>query len=77
MSDVQLIPWRQLSPEALKGLIMDVITREGTDVHDTDTFHADSVVEKVMSQLEDERVVIVFDEDAGSCAIVSSDALEL
>lgn len=77
MLDVKLVPWRQLSPEALKGLIMDVITREGTDMHDTDTFSAESVVQKVMAQLKDDRVAIVFDEMAGSCNIVSTDDLDI
>jgi uncharacterized protein YheU (UPF0270 family) len=76
MSDVQLVPWRQLSPEALTGIIMDVITREGTDVHDTDSFHADAVVERVKKQLEGDRVAIVFDEDTGTCNIISTDHLD-
>jgi uncharacterized protein YheU (UPF0270 family) len=77
MLEVKLVPWQKLSPDALKGLIMDVITREGTDVHDTDTFSADNVVQTVIEQLKAGLVTIVFDEMAGSCNIVSTDDLDM
>lgn len=73
---MQRIPWQQLSPAALRGIIMDVITREGTDVHDCDTFDPDASVEMVMGKLTSGDLVIVFDEEHNSCAIVSSDSLE-
>ena len=64
------VPYKRLSPEALAGLIEEFVTREGTDYG-----HADQPFEKkadsVMRQLESGRAVVLYDEEAGSCNIVT------
>ena len=55
---------------------MDVITREGTDVHDTDTFDPETTVQRVMAKLQSNDLVLVFDDPSGTCTIVHPDSLD-
>ena len=65
-----IIPYQQLSPEALKGLMEEFITREGTDYgHETP-----SLVQKVAQverQLAAGDVVIVFEPATESVSLVT------
>ena len=63
-----IVPWQQLSPEALAGVIEEFVTRDGTD---TAEMAAKSVT--VRRQLEQERVVLVFDPETESCTIVAKE----
>jgi uncharacterized protein YheU (UPF0270 family) len=67
-----LIPYEELQPETLAGVIEDFVTREGA-VHG----HADASLqqkrEAVMRQLAAGRVVIVFDETEETVSIVTKD----
>lgn len=55
-----IVPFQQLSLDALHGLIEEFITREGTDYGEVEISLADKV-EQVKSQLQSKDVVIVFD----------------
>lgn len=55
-----IIPYEQLSPEALQGLIEEFITREGTD-YGWEEVSLAAKVEQVHRQLVRKEVVIVFD----------------
>lgn len=55
-----IIPYEQLSPEALQGLIEEFITREGTDYGWEEVSLATKVMQ-VRHQIERQEVVIVFD----------------
>jgi len=55
-----IIPHRELSPEALAGLIEEFVTRDGTDSGYTRGSMADNVA-RVHRQLDDGRALIVFD----------------
>ena len=55
-----IVPFQQLSLDALHGLIEEFITREGTDYGEVEISLADKV-EQVKSQLQSKEVVIVFD----------------
>ncbi|MDQ2075237.1 YheU family protein [Marinimicrobium sp. ABcell2] len=55
-----IIPHQQLSPDALRGLMEEFITREGTDYGHSEV-SLDAKVEQVQRQLERGDVVIVFD----------------
>lgn len=55
-----IVPFQQLSLDALHGLIEEFITREGTDYGEVEVSLADKV-EQVKSQLQSKEVVIVFD----------------
>jgi len=61
------VPYQQLSPDALRGLIEEFVTRYGTDNGDLSTL--DEKVEQVFEQLKGGEAVIVFDEDSETCDI--------
>jgi uncharacterized protein len=69
-----LIPHRQLSAEALQGLIEAFVTREGTDYGDVEVTLLEKV-RQVQSQLNTGFAVIVFDSEDGSFTIPTSDQL--
>ncbi|WP_210395704.1 YheU family protein [Motiliproteus sediminis] len=62
------IPWRELSPEALDGLIEEFVTREGTDYGHQD-YSLDDKVAQVRRQLECGEAVILFDSYLQSCTL--------
>jgi uncharacterized protein YheU (UPF0270 family) len=72
-SGVQLDP-DQLSPEALRGLVEEYITREGTDYGHTD-WALEQKVAQVLAQLERGEARIVFDPALESASIVASPEL--
>ena len=64
-----IIPYEKLSPAALRGLIEEAVTRDGTELTD-----AEVKIVQVMRQLERGTVVITYDLDTGTCQLVSADA---
>ena len=64
-----IIPHRQLSPEALQGLIEEFVTREGTEYGERDVA-VETKVAQVWRQLDTGAAVIVFHEEDGSCTIL-------
>lgn len=67
-----LIPHRELSAEALQGLIEDIVTREGTDYGESETALAEKVAQ-VKRQLGRGLLVITYDDQNGTVSIVSKD----
>ena len=63
-----IIPYEQLSPEALRGLIEDFVTRPGTDTGYTKAT-IDQNVEMVKRQLKKGEAVITFDEKSQTANI--------
>lgn len=55
-----IIPFEQLSEDAVQGLIEEFITREGTDYGDVERSLSEKV-EDIRSQLLAKEIVIVFD----------------
>ena len=65
-----VVPWQELSPGALQGLIEEFVTRDGTDTgYARKSIEAD--VRRVRRQLEQGKAVIVYDEALQTCNIVS------
>ena len=64
-----LIPASQLSSQALRGLIEEFITREGTDYGNT-VYTLDDKVSQVERQLQAGDVVIVFNAEENSCTLL-------
>lgn len=62
-----VIPYEQLSPEALQGLIEDFVTRDGTDNGDETPLSVR--IERVRSALEKKDAVIVFDPETQQCSL--------
>ena len=70
-----VIPFEQLSPEALSGVLEDFIGREGTDYGHGPVLTLSQKVAQVRRQLEEGRAVLVFDPERQSCNIVRKDLL--
>lgn len=62
-----LIPYDQLSSEALTGLIEDFVSRDGTDNGDDTPFT--TRIERVRRALEKGQAVILFDPPTGQCQL--------
>ena len=69
-----VVPFEQLSPEALDGLIEAFIAREGTDYGAVEMSMAEKV-EQVRAQLRSGEAVIVFDLVTETCTILPRAAL--
>ena len=66
------IPYDQLSPEALKGVVEEFVTRDGTDYGETE-ISLETKVAQVLAQLKNGKAVIVFNQKTESCTILRSD----
>lgn len=66
------VPYQKLSPEALRGVIEEFISREGTDYGDR-VYSLEEKVAHVMGQLRRKEAVIVFDADTETCNIITTD----
>ncbi len=65
-----IIPHQQLSPDALRGLIEEFITREGTD-YGPEEVSLERKVAQVERQVERGEVVIVFDSATESVSLLT------
>lgn len=70
-----IIPYDQLSSDALEGLIEEYVTRDGTDYGEQEISLAERVVQ-VKRLLASGEAVILFSEGKGECNIVSRSLLE-
>lgn len=66
-----VIPYEKISPEALRGLIEEFVTRNGTDNGYTRATLQQNVA-AVMAQLHRKEVVVVYDEKTLTANIVPS-----
>ncbi len=64
-----IIPYEQINPDALKGLIEEFVTRDGTDYGWDDTSLATKIAQ-VLQQLKQGSVVVVYDSELQSCNIL-------
>lgn len=62
-----LIPFAQLAPDTLTGLIEDFVTRDGMD--NGDQTPLDVRIERVRHALEKNQAVIVFDAESQQCQL--------
>lgn len=70
-----IIPYEQISSEALTGLIEEFITREGTD-YGWEEVPLQAKVEQVRLQLKRREVLIVFDPATESVSLLTRHAAE-
>lgn len=66
------IPWQNLSPEALNGLIESFVQREGTDYGAVEVSFAEKV-QQVLVQIKQAKVLIVYDEETESVNLLLAD----
>ena len=69
-----IIPYEKLSPEALRGLIEEFVTRPGTDTGYTEGSLEENV-EMVMMQLKLGDVLVVYDATMQTANIIPKDKL--
>ncbi len=65
-----LIPFEQLSTDALCALIEDFVTRNGTDYGNTEA-SLETKTDQIMRQLKRGEVVIAYNHDENSCNIIT------
>ncbi len=66
------IPYNQLSPEALHGVIEEFVTRDGTDYGEVEV-PLETKISQVLGQLKSGKAVIVFDQGSETCTILERD----
>lgn len=66
------IPHTELSADALRGIIEEYVSREGTEYGSRDYALSEKVAQ-VMEQLDKGEVVIDFDPDSQSCSLYTSE----
>ena len=69
-----IIPYEQISAQALRGLVEEFITREGTDYGELEVDLA-TKVEQVMAQLQSGEIAITFDEASETVTLTPADQL--
>ncbi len=66
------VPHDQLSPEALRGVVEEFLTRDGTDYGEVEV-PLETRVAQALSHLKSGKVVIVFDPDSQTCTLMHRD----
>jgi len=66
------IPYDQLSPEALYGVIEEFVTRDGTDYGEIEVA-LETKISQVLAQIKSGKAVIVFDHKTETSTILKSD----
>lgn len=66
-----MVPHRELSAAALRGVVESFVLREGTDYGERE-FTFEQKVAQVMRQLEDGEARVVFDSKTGTVDIVAA-----
>ena len=65
------IPYDQLTPETLNGVIEEFVTLDGTDYGEIEV-SLDTKISQVLAQLKSGKAVIVFDQGPETCNILRS-----
>jgi hypothetical protein len=65
------IPFDQLSLKALRGVVEEFVTRDGTDYGEVET-PLEIKMNQVLDQLKSGKAVIVFDPESETCNILKS-----
>ena len=66
-----IIPWTSLSEDALRGVIEEFITREGTE-YGLVEYGLSKKVDQIRRQLREDLVRVVFDAETNSVSLVAS-----
>ena len=68
------VPYTELAPDALRALVEEFITREGTDYGHQEV-PLETKVRQVMSQLQSEKAFVTFDPETETATVVSAESL--
>ena len=66
------IPYDQLNPKTLHGVIEEFVTRDGTDYGEFEV-SLETKISQVLGQLKSGKAVIVFDQATETCNILRCD----
>jgi uncharacterized protein YheU (UPF0270 family) len=66
---MMVVPYEQLSSDALNGVLEEYASREGTEYGSND-ISMDSKVRQLKTQLLQGKALIVFDEESGTCNLM-------
>ena len=66
------VPFDQLSPKALLGVIEEFITRDGTDYGENEV-SLETKIAQVSAQLKSDKAVIVFNQGSETCTTLKRD----
>ncbi|MCK5098417.1 MAG: YheU family protein [Desulfobacteraceae bacterium] len=67
-----IVPYDQLNPDSLNGVIEEFVTRDGTDYGEIEV-SLEAKISRVLSLLKSGKAVIVFDNLSETCTILKSD----
>ncbi len=67
-----IIPYQQLSADALRGLLENFVTRNGTDYGEIEV-SLETKIAQVMLQLKNGDVVIAYNHDEAYCNIITKE----
>jgi uncharacterized protein YheU (UPF0270 family) len=65
------VPFEQISPDTLRAMIEEFVTREWSELSDSG-YTLEEKVEQVIQQLQDRKAKVVFDLTTETCNIVST-----
>lgn len=66
------IPYDQLQPETLHGVIEEFVTRDGTDYGEVEV-PLETKISQVLGKLKSGKAVIIFDQATETCNILRND----
>ena len=66
------ISYKELSPEALQGVIEEFVTQDGTDYGKSEVA-LDTKVNQILHQLHTAKAIIAFDQKTETCNILKTD----
>ena len=67
-----IVPYDQLNPDSLNGVIEEFVTRDGTDYGEIEV-SLEAKISRVLSLLKSGKAVIVFDNLSETCTLLKSD----
>ena len=70
-----IIPYKELSPDALHALIEDFVTRDGTD-YGQEEMSMQEKAAHLLALLQKGELLITYNEDTETCGLVTREALK-
>ncbi|MEJ2361358.1 MAG: YheU family protein [Gammaproteobacteria bacterium] len=67
-----IIPYNELSSDALQSLIEDFVTRDGTD-YGQDEFSMQEKAAQLLARLESGDLLITYNEETQNCGLITKD----
>ena len=67
-----IVPYQKISADALRNLVEDFVTREGTDYGNIEAT-LESKIEHVMRQLKNGDIMVVYNADEDQCNIITKE----